>query len=177
MTASDRVKALQQLRRLSRLLDNAIKIPGTSFRFGLDPILGLIPGGGDAVSALFSTYIILQAARLGLPKSRLVEMFFNVLVEMVFGSIPLVGDLFDFAWKANAKNVALLESDLSTSVEREVAEPTSVSRSTPVLSASNRKNLRFAALLGVGLMVVASFIFLGAIALFVGLLQALGSPA
>lgn len=113
MTQPDRAKTLQQMRRLSDLLDNAIAIPGTSYRIGLDPILGLLPGGGDAAAAFLSAYIILQSARLGLSRQRLGQMFFNVLVELVVGTLPIAGDLFDVAWKANAKNVALLEAELN----------------------------------------------------------------
>lgn len=103
---------IKRLRRISHVLDNAIPIPGTNFRFGIDSILGLIPGGGDTVAAFFSAYIIWEAAILGLPKEILIRMFSNILFDTFVGSVPIAGDLFDVAWKANARNVALLEEYL-----------------------------------------------------------------
>jgi hypothetical protein len=103
---------LERLRTLSRLLDSAFVIPGTRYRFGLDALIGLVPGLGDAVSAVFSVYIILQASRLGAPKSVVTRMIANVAVDTVVGWIPVLGDLFDVAWKSNLKNMALLESHL-----------------------------------------------------------------
>lgn len=102
---------LKHLRRLARLLDSAIPLPG-GFRIGLDGILGLIPGVGDALGASLSTYIVVQAARLGASPVQLLRMMVNVLLETLMGTIPVLGDLFDFAWKANERNMALLESQL-----------------------------------------------------------------
>jgi len=101
------------LRHLAWLLDSSIRIPGTNFRIGLDAIIGLAPGIGDVVGALISTYIIGAAWRIGTPKSTLMRMSFNVLVESVIGALPLLGDLFDAAWKSNERNVRLLESHLA----------------------------------------------------------------
>lgn len=103
---------LEQLRTLSRVLDSAFTIPGTDFRFGLDALVGLVPGFGDAVGALFSGYIILQARRLGAPSAVINRMIVNVGVDTVVGSMPLFGDLFDAGWKANTRNLALLEQHL-----------------------------------------------------------------
>ncbi len=103
---------VERLRALSRLLDNAFTVPGTQYRFGLDALIGLVPGLGDAVSALFSGYLILQASRLGAPKSVVSRMIANVALDTVVGWVPLLGDLFDVAWKSNVKNMALLESHL-----------------------------------------------------------------
>lgn len=103
---------IQQLRQISRLLDEAIAIPGTRIRFGLDPILGLIPGGGDTVGLLMSAVIVMQAARLGASKSVLTQMAFNIILETVVGTVPVVGDVFDVAWKSNVKNLKLLEDYL-----------------------------------------------------------------
>jgi hypothetical protein len=97
------------LRDLARVLDEAIRIPGTNIRIGLDAILGLIPGGGDVAGGLFSSILMLQAARMGAPTSVLARMLGNVVIDTAIGSIPLIGDLFDFAWRANSKNVRLLE--------------------------------------------------------------------
>lgn len=100
---------LDLMRRFSRVLDSALVVPGTSFRFGLDPVLGLIPGIGDLVSPLFTMGMLWQARDLGLPRVVQLRMIFNVAIDMLVGLIPVAGDLFDFAWKANDKNMALLE--------------------------------------------------------------------
>jgi hypothetical protein len=99
-----------RLRDLARVLDEAIRIPGTNIRIGLDALLGLLPGGGDVAGGLFSGLIILQAARAGAPTAVLGRMLGNVVVDVVLGAIPILGDLFDVAWRANSKNVRLLES-------------------------------------------------------------------
>lgn len=104
---------VERLRKFSRLLDNAIGIPGTKFRIGLDPILGLVPGAGDLIGTALSAYIVVEAARLGLPKSLLGRMVLNILLEGVVGSIPVVGDWFDFAWKSNTKNMGIIETHIN----------------------------------------------------------------
>jgi hypothetical protein len=100
---------LALLRRMARLLDSAVALPGTTFRFGLDPILGLIPGLGDLVSPLFTLGIIWQARDLGISRVVLMRMIFNAAIDTLIGVIPIAGDLFDFAWKSNDMNLALLE--------------------------------------------------------------------
>jgi hypothetical protein len=100
---------LERLKRLSRLLDSAIGIPGTRYRFGLDAIVGLVPGIGDAIGAIFSSYIIFQAARLGASNAILTRMIGNVAVDTIVGEIPLLGDLFDVGFKSNLRNLSLLE--------------------------------------------------------------------
>lgn len=102
---------LRPLRRLARLLDSSIPLPG-GYRIGLDGLIGLVPGVGDAVGASVSGYIILRAAQLGVPWPTLLRMTGNVLVDGLIGLIPILGDLFDFAWKANLRNMALLEAAL-----------------------------------------------------------------
>jgi hypothetical protein len=103
---------LERLRNLTRLLDSAIAIPGTSYRIGLDPILGFIPGGGDTIGLLFSSYVVFEAARMGVGKSTLGRMIINVVTDALIGMIPIVGDLFDFFWKSNRSNMKLLEDHL-----------------------------------------------------------------
>ena len=102
-------RRIELLRRVARLLDSAVAVPGTSFRFGLDPVLGLIPGLGDLVSPLFTLGLIWQARDLGVPRVVLMRMIFNAGVDALIGLFPVAGDLFDFAWKSNNKNLALLE--------------------------------------------------------------------
>jgi hypothetical protein len=103
---------VDRLRRLSHLLDKAIPIPGTKFRFGLDPIIGLIPGGGDTVTGALSAYIVVEAARMGIPREILLQMVGNILLDSSAGLIPVLGDVFDLGWKSNVKNIALLEKHL-----------------------------------------------------------------
>jgi hypothetical protein len=100
---------LARARVIARALDTAIRIPGTKIRFGGDALLGLIPGIGDAAGAVFSAYLILLGSKLGLPTSTLVRMVGNVAIDTLVGSVPIVGDVFDVAWKSNMRNLALLE--------------------------------------------------------------------
>jgi hypothetical protein len=155
--ATPRLAQFQRLRRLSRLLDNAIRIPGTGLRFGLDPIIGLIPGGGDTVGMVLSSAIVLEAARMGASKSVLGQMAFNILLETVAGIVPVVGDFFDVAWKSNVKNIALLEDHLHV-------EPT-----------SRPTNRWFAILLVIGLFLVFAACLTLSVLLLRWLLQSLGA--
>jgi hypothetical protein len=84
-------------------------VPGTNVRFGLDAILGLIPGAGDVLGGVLSSYIVLRAANLGAPRSVLVRMVMNVAIDSIVGAVPILGDLFDVGWKSNTRNAALLE--------------------------------------------------------------------
>jgi hypothetical protein len=95
------------------LLDNAIPIPGTSWKIGLDPIIGLIPGVGDVAGAVLSGYIVLEAVRAEVPSFTLARMLVNVGIDTLLGAVPAVGDVFDAAWKSNTMNVALLERHLA----------------------------------------------------------------
>ena len=94
---------------LSHLLDDFLRIPGTQIRFGLDGIIGLIPGIGDILGAMASWIIILAAWLRGVPKVTLARMLANVAIETIIGTVPVLGDAFDIAWKANRRNFALLE--------------------------------------------------------------------
>jgi hypothetical protein len=99
---------LVRLRRVAWVLDRSIPIGG-GYRIGLDPVIGLIPGAGDWIGALFSLYLLYEAALLGLPVHVLVRMGANVAVESLIGVIPILGDGFDFVWQANIRNVRLVE--------------------------------------------------------------------
>lgn len=103
--------------QLANWLDSRFEIPGLGIRFGIDAILGLIPGFGDAVTSLASLYILTIASRHGLPKVTQARMAANIAVDWLMGSIPLLGDLFDVAWKANQMNAALLKRHLSAANE------------------------------------------------------------
>ena len=103
---------LQRLRRLAWLIDGAFGLPGTRFRFGLNSVIGLLPVGGDAVLGAISLYIVYEAAKLGVPRPQVARMLANVALETVGGAVPLVGDLFDMALKANLRNLAIIERHL-----------------------------------------------------------------
>ena len=97
------------LERIGLLMDRAIRVPGTNLRFGLDPILGFFfPVVGDWVGTFVSAYIVLASIRHGLPKRTITRMVFNVGVDLFIGSVPIIGDAIDFAWKSNTKNLRLL---------------------------------------------------------------------
>jgi hypothetical protein len=97
---------------LATLLDAAIGIPGTRWRIGLDSLLGLVPAVGDALAALLSAYLVFEAARLGVSKGTLVRMVCNIVLDLGLGSVPVAGDVFDFLYKANQRNVRLLEAEI-----------------------------------------------------------------
>lgn len=99
---------LQQVERLAWLLDNSIQIPLINYRIGLDALIGLIPGLGDAAGLVVSSFIVLQAVRLRAPRAILMRMVFNIVMEALIGLIPILGDLFDATFKANVRNVRLL---------------------------------------------------------------------
>ncbi|MEA5595090.1 DUF4112 domain-containing protein [Rivularia sp. UHCC 0363] len=113
---------LKRLRTLSRILDKAITIPGTGIGVGLDPILGLIPAGGDFLGVLLSAYIILESARLGASKATLGRMTVNIILDALIGVVPVIGDFFDFAWKANVHNINLLEEHLKFPSQKKRAD-------------------------------------------------------
>lgn len=135
---------LQRLRRLARLLDDAFEIPGTGWRIGLDPIVGLVPGMGDLLGGAAGIYALVIAWRLGAPPSVLVRMAANLGLDVVAGAVPFAGDLFDAAWKPNARNVRI--------VERWLAEPARTRRASRLFMAAL---LAIVAAAAVGTFVVA----------------------
>lgn len=117
--STKQISKVRKLRRLSQLLDSAISIPGTKISFGLDPILGLLPGGGDTITGGISAYIVIEAAKMGISRDILWKMVGNILIDSFSGTIPIVGDLFDVGWKANVKNMELLEKHLDVTESSE----------------------------------------------------------
>ncbi len=111
-TPGTAVVRIERIRRAAKVLDAAIPIPGTKYSFGIDAVIGLIPGLGDAVGVVFASVILYQAFRLGASKRLLTRMLYNVGVDGILGAIPLLGDWHDVVWKANLKNVDLLEHHL-----------------------------------------------------------------
>ncbi len=103
----------ERLDRLATLLDNSIRIPGTRIRVGLDGLIGLVPGIGDSLMLLISLYVVLRARMLGAPLSIILQMLVNVALDFVVGSVPVLGDIFDIAFKANIRNIDLLRDWMS----------------------------------------------------------------
>ncbi len=105
---TDRLRSAERrIAFITRILDDLVEVPGTGRRIGVDPVLGLLPVVGDAASAFASFWIIAEAARFRMPRIVLARMVLNAVVDLLLGAIPLVGDLFDFVAKANARNLAL----------------------------------------------------------------------
>lgn len=118
--ARDRQAHLTELAQLAALLDTRYRIPGTSWRFGIDAILGVVPGIGDTLAALPALYLIWRARQMGVPKSLLLRMIANVGIDTVFGSVPIAGTIFDVFFKASRRNVTLLRRYLEENAAREV---------------------------------------------------------
>ena len=144
-------RRLERMRWVGWLLDSSIPIPGTRFRLGIDQIIGLVPGVGDLIGGFLSLYIILEASRIGAPRGVLARMGWNVAVDTLVGEVPVLGDLFDIGFKANIRNLALLDDYLQRPVE------------------VRRSSRRFVALIVVGLVLLTA----GAIALAVLLVRLL----
>lgn len=104
--------ALKRLRRFAHMMDEAIEVPVINYRIGLEPLIGLIPGLGDAAGAIVAAYVPFEAMQLGASWRVIGRMVVNLLIDALVGAIPLLGDLFDFAFKANRRNVELLEKHL-----------------------------------------------------------------
>ena len=114
ITNPERERAAREIdvELLARLMDSVFSIPGTRIRFGLDAIIGLIPGLGDTLTSFVSLYILKVASLSGVPRVTLVRMALNIGIDYVVGIVPLMGDVFDVYWKANLKNVELLQRHL-----------------------------------------------------------------
>ncbi len=120
MSVSSKKDSVKKLDRLVWLMDRSIPIPGTEVRFGLDGLIGLIPGIGDTAGAIISSYILAEAAKMGASKSVLLKMAFNIGVDALLGIVPILGDFTDFLWKANVRNVKLLNDFLEQPQKTEV---------------------------------------------------------
>ena len=106
---------LFRLKLLSKRLDEIITIPGTKYKIGSDPIIGFIPVIGDLIGSVLSAYIVYSGSKMGLPSNIVAKMGLNVLLDFVIGTIPIIGDFFDMGWKANKKNIKLIEINVNQS--------------------------------------------------------------
>ena len=109
---STREERLARIDGLARLLDTAFIIPGTGIRFGLDALIGLVPGIGDAITTAMALYIVNEARALGAPPLLIARMVANVALDGIVGAVPLLGDVFDVAFRANRRNMRLLRDHL-----------------------------------------------------------------
>jgi hypothetical protein len=109
MATPQQAQALARLQRYARLLDHSIRIPVIGYKIGINPILGLVPGIGDLAGLALSSYVLLEAMRVGVPSAVLRRMAFNVALETAVGTVPILGDIFDMTFKANMRNIRLLE--------------------------------------------------------------------
>lgn len=106
--AIDRLVRLRRMRGLARLMDTAVRVPGTRFSFGADSVIGLVPGVGDLAGAAIGLYIVNEARRLGVPNDKLFRMLTNLGFDAAAGSVPLIGDLFDLYFKSHRRNLELV---------------------------------------------------------------------
>ncbi len=113
-----REDSIARLTLLAKLLDSAFLIPGINRRIGLDAVIGLVPGVGDAISTLLASYIIWEARQLGLPRWKIARMIANVAVDTAIGAIPIAGDAFDLFFKANERNLRIVHDHLGISRKR-----------------------------------------------------------
>ncbi len=112
VSRADAEAAMVRIEALARVMDSIVAIPGTNVRLGFDALLGLVPVVGDVVSQAISSYIIWEARRLGVSRWTMTRMIGNSLLDMTVGAVPVVGDAFDVAFRANLRNLALLKADL-----------------------------------------------------------------
>ena len=104
----DHVRRLARLKRLARVMDTALRIPGTRIRFGADSALGLVPGAGDVIGLGVSLFALMEAVRLGAPPRLITRMIGNIAIDTGLGAIPVAGDIFDVLFKSNTQNLKLL---------------------------------------------------------------------
>lgn len=109
-----RAERIARIDALATLLDSAFLIPGTNIRFGFDALIGIVPGIGDILTTLISLYIVREARALGAPRLLVARMLANVAIDGAVGAVPLLGDAFDVVWRANRRNMALLQGYLAT---------------------------------------------------------------
>ncbi|MGQ3410998.1 DUF4112 domain-containing protein [Natrinema sp. LN54] len=118
--------AIKRMQTVARILDEGVRLPGTDFKFGIDPIVGILPGAGDTVTGVVSLYIVAEAARMGVSQSTLLRMLANIGVDTIGGSVPVLGVVFDAFWKSNKWNLRLALEDLAEADGQADVEPKTV---------------------------------------------------
>ena len=113
-----RAERIARIDALANLLDTAFVVPGTNIRFGIDAMIGLIPGIGDAITTAMSLYIVHEARQLGAPRHLIARMLANVALDGVVGAVPFLGDAFDVMWRSNRRNMTLLRNHLDREARR-----------------------------------------------------------
>lgn len=108
MSRDEKLRRIRRLAMLARVMDTALRLPGTNIRFGADALMGMVPIFGDAAGALVGLLIVNEARQLGLPKRKLMSMLYNIGVDTAFGAVPLVGDAFDVYFKAHRRNIQII---------------------------------------------------------------------
>jgi hypothetical protein len=134
----DLERRMRVLRGLQRLLDTAFRVPGTSIRFGWDPIVGLVPWVGDVATALLACALIVQAHQMRLPRVLQFRMLVNVLVDVLIGLVPFLGDVADVFWKANSRNMAMIEQHVASPRPATVADSARRARAPPQFAGDSR---------------------------------------
>lgn len=119
--ASDIETKVKAIENLARLMDSQFKLPGIPLRLGLDTIIGLIPGIGDSAGLAIAGYIVYQSRRLGVSRTIVFQMVFNIFVDWMIGLIPIIGDIFDWGWKGNNKNAALLRDYVNSNCDETIS--------------------------------------------------------
>lgn len=109
----DPSRSRARIDRIARLLDSAYTIPGTRIRIGLDPLIGLIPGAGDMMTTALSAYVVYEAHRAGLPAKAVLRMVVNIVIDLIIGTVPILGDIGDIFWRANRRNLAIFDEHLA----------------------------------------------------------------
>jgi hypothetical protein len=115
-THRQRLVRIQWLDRTARFMDTAVRVPGTNIRFGADSVLGLVPGLGDVAGAIISLAIVNEARRMGVPNDKLIRMVVNVAVDGFLGAVPVIGDIFDVYFKANRRNVLIIQEHFDSRI-------------------------------------------------------------
>lgn len=118
--------AVERMRLVARLLDDSIPVPGTSFKIGIDPIVGVLPVAGDLATGALSLYIVAEAARLGVSYGTLFKMLANVSLDVAGGSVPVIGPVFDATWKANKRNMKMFLEEMGSEGGEPREEPLTV---------------------------------------------------
>ena len=108
MSRDEKLRRIRRLAMLARVMDTALRLPGTNIRFGADALMGMVPIFGDAAGALVGLLIVNEARQFGLPKRKLMSMLYNIGVDTAFGAVPLVGDAFDVYFKAPRRNIQII---------------------------------------------------------------------